>query len=71
MIRLGVDYGKLARLARGATKDSKDSADLKDAFGNIIFSMLRWADDLGLDPGECVARAILVHARFVKENPVR
>jgi len=69
VIRLGVDYGKLARLARGATKDPTSREDLEAAFGNVIFSMIRWADDLGLDPVACVTRAITVQLKFVAENP--
>lgn len=71
VVRLGVDYGKLARCARAATKDNTSVAELELCFGNIIFSMIHWADSLGLDVHQCVERASGVQARFAIENPKR
>ena len=75
VVRLGVDFGKLARLARGATKDirsaAEHTAELEAAFGNIIFSMIRWADSVGLDVHRCIARAIETQEKFARANPER
>src|SRR5512132_2178886 len=111
VVRLGVDLGKLARIARGATKDrvcwrckvcglglqepqehtsapgvfctssGRDEdfeqvapelrVQLETAMGNVIFSMIRWCDDLGLDPVECVWRAINQQSLFVHNNKRR
>ena len=32
--------------------------ELKKELGNIIFSTIRWCDDLGYDPEECIRLAI-------------
>lgn len=32
-------------------------AEIKKELGNIIFSTIRWCDDLGLSPEECIELA--------------
>lgn len=73
VVRLGVDLGKLARIARGADKDAdlQTSDELATAMGNVIFSMIRWCDDLGLDPVDCVWRAIDRQRVFAHNNERR
>ena len=71
VVRLGVDYGKLCRLARGADKDDKSKDALELAMGNIIVSMIRWADDLDLDLGRSVGRAYECQEKFARENKSR
>lgn len=70
VVRLSVDLGKLARLARGADKDAalRTPDVLETAMGNIIFSMIRWCDDLGLDPVQCVERAVECQRKFAERN---
>jgi hypothetical protein len=73
VVRLSVDLGKLARIARGADKDAalQTNEELATDMGNIIFSMIRWCDDLGLDPAYCVGLAIVRQTKFVTENKRR
>jgi|SRR6185369_16449761 len=73
VVRLGVDLGKLARIARGADKDRQmlSADELGTAMGNIVFSMVRWCDDLGLDPVRCVELAVERQQKFAKENKNR
>lgn len=73
IVRLGVDLGKLCRFERDATKDEQahTQENLETAMGNVIFSMIRWCGDLGLDPESCVERAIECQEKFAKENERR
>ncbi len=71
-IRMTVNVGKLARCARGATKDKPlGEHDRKLALGHIIVSTIRWADDLHLDPDECVKLALEQQCVFAAANPER
>ncbi len=45
--------------------------DLRLIMGNILFSVIRWCDDLGLDPAECVRLAEEQQRRFAQENHER
>ncbi len=79
-VRLMVGVGDLARFARdharfpgdriGSTPAS-DLLELKKEFGNIIFSTIRWVDDLGLDVLECLDLAIEAQERFAKSGRPR
>ena len=56
IVCMGKVFGDLCRWERNATKD-KDfhtEDELKKELGNIIFSTIRWCDDLGYDPEECI-----------------
>ena len=74
VVRLMVGVGDLARLAR----DDFDPADmgllaqyhreLKKELGNIIFSTIRWCDDLGLDVMECLDLAIEAQKKFARSG---
>jgi hypothetical protein len=69
-IRLMVGVGDLARIARDSGGSSLPlnpthgavavgiNNELKKELGNIIFSTIRWIDDLGLDVLECLDLAI-------------
>lgn len=58
LVCLGVVTGDLSRLARDRLEGKEvDDAELKKELGNIIFSMIRWSDDLGYDPKECIMLA--------------
>jgi hypothetical protein len=75
IVRLSVNVGKLARLARGATKDQLEAklhADaLELAMGHVIVSMVRWTDDAGVRIGVAVERALGAQAKFARENKDR
>ena len=70
LIRLGVGFGDLCRIARGANKDAArlNDVEIKKELGNIIFSVIRWCDDLGYSPTECIELAKEAQKRFVSEN---
>lgn len=73
IVRLGVDIGKLCRWERNADKDQATHTDelLKKELGNIIFSMIRWCDDLGYNPEECVRLAQEGQKQFAAQNKQR
>lgn len=68
IVRMGKTFGDICRWERGAPKDEATHTDqeLKKELGNIIFSTIRWCDDLGYDPEECIALAIECQERFQK-----
>lgn len=68
VIRLGVGVGDLCRMARGADKDKYDGVDLQKELGNVIFSAIRWCDDLGYDPIRCVELAMEAQRKFAESN---
>lgn len=45
--------------------------ELKKELGNILFSTIRWIDDLGLDPMECLDLAIDAQEKFAKSGRPR
>jgi hypothetical protein len=79
--RLVVTVGDVARHARDGKLmpapptlvEEHDAAwrDLKKELGNILFSTIRWIDDLGLDPLECLDLAINAQEAFVKSGRPR
>lgn len=70
-LRLMVGVGDLSRHARDASVDPDVVRDVKKEFGNVIFSMIRWADDLGLDVLECLDLAIEAQEKFVASGRPR
>ena len=71
IVRLGKVFGDICRWERDATKDqpSHNDKELKKELGNVIFSSIRWCDDLGLDPEECIQIAIDSQKTFKENNP--
>ena len=65
---MGVIYGDICRYQRNAKKDKKfhNKKELKKELGNMIFSMIRWCDDMGFKPDECIREAIKAQKRFRK-----
>jgi hypothetical protein len=45
--------------------------ELKKELGNVIFSAIRWCDDLGFDPEECIGLAIDAQAKFAASGKPR
>ena len=72
IVRHGVGYGDMCRWARGASKDASTHTDeeLKKEMGNMIFSAIRWCDDLGYDPEECIQLAIDCQKKFAEQQKV-
>jgi len=48
-----------------------NNRELKKELGNIIFSTIRWIDDLGLDVLECLDLAIEAQEKFAKSGRPR
>jgi len=81
VIRLMVGVGDLARLVRDRRFDSlvgptdgirrESLLELKKELGNVIFSTIRWIDDLGLDVLECLDLAIEAQEKFAASGRPR
>lgn len=85
VLRLVVGVGDLARLARDRSHvldrgypldvNAEGRADarreLKKELGNVIFSTVRWIDDLGLDVLECLDLAIEAQEKFASSGRPR
>lgn len=67
---LGKIFGDICKWQRGADKDKDSHTDeeLKKELGNIIFSTIRWCDDLGYDPEECINLAADAQKSFYKDS---
>lgn len=68
IVRMGKVYGDICRWERNAIKDKSTHTDeeLKKELGNMIFSTIRWCDDLGYDPEECINIAKDCQKKFQK-----
>lgn len=67
-IVLGVVYGDICRQARTSTEHGQpDDAELKKELGNLIFSCIRWCQDLGYDPEECIRLAQDAQVRYAQK----
>ena len=65
-IAAGVVCGDLCRCARDHQEGRHVSADdLMRELGNLILSAVRWSDDLGLIPADCVTSAISAQRAYV------
>lgn len=69
IVRMGKVFGDICRWERNAEKDKGTHTDeeLKKELGNIIFATIRWCDDLGYDPEECIKSAIDCQKKFDKK----
>lgn len=68
IVRMGKVFGDICQWERNAPKDKKlhTKKELKKELGNIIFSTIRWCDDLGFDPKDCIKEAIRAQKKFKK-----
>ena len=68
IVRMGKVFGDICRWERNAPKDEDihNNDELKKELGNIIFSTIRWCDDLGSDPEDCIKIAIDAQKKFKK-----
>ena len=76
IVRLGVGFGDLCRLDRGGEPRTPEERvdwtyEVKKELGNIIFSTIRWCDDLGFDPVQCLALAIEAQRKFANSGKAR
>lgn len=70
IVRMGKVFGDICRWERDAIKDKEKHTDedLQKELGNIIFSTIRWCNDLGYDPEECIKIAIKCQENFKKKQ---
>jgi hypothetical protein len=56
VVRLGKVFGDVCRWERNSLKDQALHNDnkLKKALGNLIFSTIKFCDELGYDPEDCI-----------------
>ena len=68
IVRFGKVFGDICRWERNEAKDKDFHTDeeLMKELGNLIFSTIRWCDDLGYDPEECIKLAIECQRKFKK-----
>lgn len=74
--RAMVTLGDLARLSRDGVPQAMASRseyqdEIQKEIGNLIFSCIRWADDLGYDPVRCVELAAKAQHRFASSGRPR
>ena len=69
IVRMGKVFGDICRWERDYARDKATHTDeeLKKEMGNIIFSAIRWCDDLGYDPEECIRLAIDCQKKLSEE----
>jgi len=67
---MGKVFGDICRWQRDATKDKNlhTEEELKKELGNIITSTIRWCDNLGYDPEDCIKSAIKAQEKFVMKE---
>jgi len=63
---MGKVFGDICKQARNEKKDIYEENELKKELGNIIFSTIRWCDDLDFDPEECIELAKKCQREFPK-----
>lgn len=68
-ICLGVVQGDICRQARTLKEGGNaDEQEIKKELGNVIFSAIRWCDDMGYDPEECIELAIAAQSDYVQRR---
>lgn len=69
VIANGVAVGDIHRYARDKAEGKKVNEDeLKKELGNMIFSSIRWCDDLGYDPEKCIELAKQAQTQYQKRS---
>ena len=68
IVRLGKVFGDICRWERNDIKDKEihKEEELKKEFGNLIFSSIKFCNELGYDPEECIELAIEVQKKYKK-----
>jgi len=68
VIRMGKVFGDICRYARNEKPtDAPNEEELKKELGNMIISSIRWCDDLGYDPEECIGIAQNAQKKYAQE----
>jgi len=68
IVRMGKVFGDICRWERNAVKDKKahTKKELQKEMGNMILSSIRWCDDLGFNPDDCIKEALNAQKKFKK-----
>lgn len=68
IVVIGKVFGDICRWERNAEKDKAIHTDgeLKKELGNIIFTTIRFCDDLGYNPEDCINIAIECQRKYKK-----
>lgn len=68
IVRMGTVFGDICRYERNAPKDQARHTDqeIKKELGNMIVSSIKWCDDLGFSPEECIELALESQEKFIK-----
>lgn len=68
IVRMGKVFGDICRWERNAVKDKKihTKKELQKEMGNMILASIRWCDDLGFNPEECIEEAMDAQRKFKK-----
>ncbi len=69
IVRMWKVFWDICRFERNAPKDKHlhTAEELKKELWNIIFSTIRWCDDLWYDPEDCINIAIQCQKKFEKK----
>jgi len=75
-VRVGDDFEPdfvafIERVAEGRPDRDQLIRELKKELGNLIFSTVRWIDDLGFDVLECLDLAVEAQERFASSGRPR
>jgi hypothetical protein len=70
IVVLGKVFGDICRWERNDQKDKHlhSEEELKKELGNLIFSSIRFCNELGYEPEECIELAIKAQEKYAKEN---
>lgn len=69
IVRMGKVFGDICRYERNEKPGDRISGnELKKEMGNMIFSSIRWCEDLGYDPEECINIAIEAQKKYPKNK---
>jgi len=70
IVRLGKVFGDICRWERNDLKDKEthNNEELQKELGNLIFSTIKFCDELGYDPEDCVKKSVEAQEKYVKNN---
>jgi hypothetical protein len=69
IVRMGKVFGDICRWERNSPKDKDihNDKELKKELGNIIFSTIKFCDELGYNPEECIDLAVEAQEKYIKK----
>ena len=70
IVRIGKVFGDICKWERNDKKNVKthNNEELKKEFGNLIFSSIKFCDELGYNPAECIELAIKAQKKYVSQK---